>query len=146
MGTQGYTSNGISQPEGGLPAGDPNQGSGAHPSKPGFIKAVWAVVWKDLSAELRGREMSMIFQNPRAALNPIRRVGHQVDRQLEPEPGGIDLRPMCPQGVPADLQPVAHAVPIQRLQPGQPHRRLHRRQRVERDDPAIHRGPERTVI
>jgi peptide/nickel transport system ATP-binding protein len=28
--------------------------------------------------ELRGREMSMIFQNPRAALNPIRPVGRQL--------------------------------------------------------------------
>ncbi|QRG05060.1 ABC transporter ATP-binding protein [Xanthobacter dioxanivorans] len=28
--------------------------------------------------DLRGREMSMIFQNPRAALNPIRTVGHQI--------------------------------------------------------------------
>lgn len=28
--------------------------------------------------DLRGREMSMIFQNPRAALNPIRRVGTQI--------------------------------------------------------------------
>jgi peptide/nickel transport system ATP-binding protein len=27
---------------------------------------------------LRGREISMIFQNPRAALNPIRKVGHQI--------------------------------------------------------------------
>ena len=27
---------------------------------------------------IRGREISMIFQNPRAALNPIRRVGHQI--------------------------------------------------------------------
>jgi peptide/nickel transport system ATP-binding protein len=29
-------------------------------------------------AELRGRELSMIFQNPRAALNPIRPVGRQI--------------------------------------------------------------------
>src|SRR5579863_10006470 len=29
--------------------------------------------------ELRGREISMIFQNPRAALNPIRKVGHQIE-------------------------------------------------------------------
>ncbi|MGE0659547.1 MAG: ABC transporter ATP-binding protein [Reyranellaceae bacterium] len=28
--------------------------------------------------ELRGRELSMIFQNPRVALNPIRRVGLQI--------------------------------------------------------------------
>jgi peptide/nickel transport system ATP-binding protein len=29
--------------------------------------------------DLRGREMSMIFQNPRAALNPIRKVGRQIE-------------------------------------------------------------------
>ena len=32
--------------------------------------------------ELRGREISMIFQNPRAALNPIRCVGHQIEDVL----------------------------------------------------------------
>jgi peptide/nickel transport system ATP-binding protein len=29
--------------------------------------------------DLRGREISMIFQNPRAALNPIRKVGKQIE-------------------------------------------------------------------
>jgi peptide/nickel transport system ATP-binding protein len=33
--------------------------------------------------DLRGREMSMIFQNPRAALNPIRKVGHQIEDVLK---------------------------------------------------------------
>ena len=33
-------------------------------------------------AEIRGREISMIFQNPRAALNPIRKVGHQLEDVL----------------------------------------------------------------
>jgi len=32
--------------------------------------------------ELRGREISMIFQNPRAALNPIRKVGDQIEDVL----------------------------------------------------------------
>lgn len=32
--------------------------------------------------ELRGREVSMIFQNPRAALNPIRPVGKQIEDVL----------------------------------------------------------------
>ena len=33
-------------------------------------------------SELRGREISMIFQNPRAALNPIRPVGKQIEDVL----------------------------------------------------------------
>src|SRR5256886_4787644 len=33
--------------------------------------------------DLRGREMSMIFQNPRAALNPIRKIGRQIEDVLE---------------------------------------------------------------
>lgn len=32
--------------------------------------------------EIRGREISMIFQNPRTALNPIRRIGHQIEDVL----------------------------------------------------------------
>ena len=32
--------------------------------------------------EVRGREISMIFQNPRTALNPIRKVGRQIEDVL----------------------------------------------------------------
>jgi len=32
--------------------------------------------------EIRGREISMIFQNPRAALNPIRKIGKQIEDVL----------------------------------------------------------------
>src|SRR3954452_13900038 len=32
--------------------------------------------------DLRGREISMIFQNPLAALNPIRRIGRQIEDVL----------------------------------------------------------------
>ena len=32
--------------------------------------------------DLRGREISMIFQNPRSALNPIRKVGRQIEDVL----------------------------------------------------------------
>lgn len=32
---------------------------------------------------LRGREVSMIFQNPKVALNPIRKVGHQIEDVLK---------------------------------------------------------------
>jgi peptide/nickel transport system ATP-binding protein len=37
---------------------------------------------EDQMRDLRGREISMIFQNPRAALNPIRKVGHQIEDVL----------------------------------------------------------------
>src|ERR1700712_2794905 len=37
---------------------------------------------EDKMRDLRGREMSMIFQNPRAALNPIRKVGDQIEDVL----------------------------------------------------------------
>mgnify|MGYP003694293353 CR=1 FL=1 len=42
-------------------------------------------------AELRGRELSMIFQNPRTALNPIRQVGRQIADVLVRH-GGVDAR------------------------------------------------------
>jgi peptide/nickel transport system ATP-binding protein len=32
--------------------------------------------------DIRGREISMIFQNPRTALNPVRKVGHQIEDVL----------------------------------------------------------------
>ena len=39
--------------------------------------------------DLRGREISMVFQNPRAALNPIRKVGDQIEDVLRAtRPGG----------------------------------------------------------
>ncbi len=38
---------------------------------------------EDVMRDLRGREMSMIFQNPRAALNPIRKVGKQIEDVLK---------------------------------------------------------------
>ena len=38
---------------------------------------------EDAMRDLRGREMSMIFQNPRAALNPIRKVGRQIEDVLK---------------------------------------------------------------
>ncbi|CAN5199989.1 ABC transporter ATP-binding protein [soil metagenome] len=42
--------------------------------------------------DLRGREVSMIFQNPRAALNPIRKVGDQIEDVLRQhvQAGGSD--------------------------------------------------------
>jgi len=37
---------------------------------------------EDQMRDLRGREVSMVFQNPRAALNPIRKVGDQIEDVL----------------------------------------------------------------
>ena len=34
-------------------------------------------------ADIRGREVSMIFQNPRTALNPIRKIGKQIEDVLK---------------------------------------------------------------
>jgi peptide/nickel transport system ATP-binding protein len=37
---------------------------------------------EDEMRDMRGREMSMIFQSPRLALNPIRKIGHQIEDVL----------------------------------------------------------------
>jgi peptide/nickel transport system ATP-binding protein len=37
---------------------------------------------EDEMRDLRGRDMSMIFQSPRLALNPIRKIGHQIEDVL----------------------------------------------------------------
>ena len=37
---------------------------------------------EDEMRDLRGREMSMVFQSPRLALNPIRKIGHQIEDVL----------------------------------------------------------------
>jgi peptide/nickel transport system ATP-binding protein len=37
---------------------------------------------EDQMRDLRGREISMIFQSPRLALNPIRKIGHQIEDVL----------------------------------------------------------------
>jgi peptide/nickel transport system ATP-binding protein len=44
--------------------------------------------------DLRGREISMIFQNPRMALNPIRKVGRQIEDVLRrhAQAGSMDAR------------------------------------------------------
>ena len=45
-------------------------------------------------ADIRGREVSMIFQNPRTALNPIRKVGKQIEDVLKRHAAvpGIELQ------------------------------------------------------
>jgi peptide/nickel transport system ATP-binding protein len=47
--------------------------------------------------EMRGREISMVFQNPRAALNPIRKVGRQIEDVLREHAlaGGDDAKAMA---------------------------------------------------
>ena len=45
-------------------------------------RAVYVAADEAAMRNLRGREISMIFQNPRAALNPIRKVGRQIEDVL----------------------------------------------------------------
>jgi peptide/nickel transport system ATP-binding protein len=52
--------------------------------------------------DLRGREISMIFQNPRMALNPIRRVGDQIIMRIRSNsPGACVNGLLLPSRLPA---------------------------------------------
>lgn len=42
--------------------------------------------------KLRGRDLAMIFQNPRTALNPIRKVGHQIEDVLQAHAPGMNAK------------------------------------------------------
>jgi peptide/nickel transport system ATP-binding protein len=50
---------------------------------------------RDLTAQVRGSGIAMIFQSPRAALNPVLRVGHQVERVLRRKGQRADPRQRC---------------------------------------------------
>jgi peptide/nickel transport system ATP-binding protein len=64
--------------------------------------------------ELRGREISMIFQNPRAALNPIRKVGKQIE----------DILLEHVQAVPSDVKEKAIDA-LRRVRISNPEERYH---------------------
>ena len=50
---------------------------------------------RDRTATVRGSGIAMIFQSPRAALNPVLRVGHQVERVLRRKGQRDDLTRRC---------------------------------------------------
>jgi len=50
---------------------------------------------RDRTATVRGSGIAMIFQSPRAALNPVLRVGHQVKRVLRRNGQHDDLTRRC---------------------------------------------------
>ena len=50
---------------------------------------------RDRTAEVRGAGIAMIFQSPRAALNPVLRVGHQLERVLRRKGQHDDLTRRC---------------------------------------------------
>jgi ABC-type dipeptide/oligopeptide/nickel transport system ATPase component len=50
---------------------------------------------RDRTAQVRGSGIAMIFQSPRDALNPVLRVGHQVERVLRRKGRHHDLRHRC---------------------------------------------------
>lgn len=69
-------------------------------------------------AELRGREVSMVFQSPRTALNPIRRVGRQIEDVLRRHAiaRGSDLSRGLREGAIQALREVAIPDPERRLE------------------------------
>ena len=68
-------------------------------------------------ADLRGREISMIFQSPRTALNPIRAVGQQIEDVLRRHATatGPDLGTSLKQRAVQALREVAIADPERRV-------------------------------
>ena len=73
-------------------------------------------------ADIRGREISMIFQSPRTALNPIRPVGQQIEDVLrrhaasDPHQRGPDLSQSLRQRAVQALRDVAISDPERRVQ------------------------------
>lgn len=68
-------------------------------------------------ADLRGREISMIFQSPRTALNPIRTVGRQIQDVLRRHAAasGPDLKQSLKERAVQALREVAIADPERRV-------------------------------
>ncbi len=68
-------------------------------------------------ADLRGREISMVFQSPRTALNPIRSVGYQIEDVLRRHAAatGPDLGTSLKQRTVQALREVAISDPERRI-------------------------------